>query len=186
ALIEAGVEILEEEGNNALSLRKVARKVGVSHAAPYRHFENKELLIAAIADEGYAKLEEKMNSVTTEFSDDSSVQIIELGWAYIHFAIENPNHLRVMFTDFSESCTLETGDSFALLVNSIIAGQEANDVVAGDTVQLALALWATVHGLSTLLIENKIPAVNSGTVSAEEVARASLLTIFNGLRKKIT
>ena len=184
ALIEAGVEILEEEGNSALSLRKVARKVGVSHAAPYRHFANKEILIAAIADEGYQKLEEQMKEAAAQFPDGSNAQLIELGWAYIQFALENPNHLRVMFTDFSKACELETGNSFDLLVQTIKAGQEANDVVAGDAMPLALTLWATVHGLATLLIENKIPAVSLGIISAEDVARACLQTSYEGLRKK--
>ena len=184
ALIEAGVEILEEEGNSAISLRKVARKVGVSHAAPYRHFENKELLIAAIAEEGYGKLEEKMKGAIDNFPGDSRVQLIELGWAYIQFALENPNHLRVMFTDFSEACELETTSTFDVLVQAIMAGQEANEVVAGDAMSLALTLWSTVHGLSTLLIENKIPPVSSGAVSAEVVARASLQTAYDGMRKE--
>ena len=184
ALIEAGVEILAQGGENALSLRKVARKVGVSHAAPYRHFASKEILIAAIADEGYQKLEEQMEAAIATPSDEASTQLMELGWAYIQFALENPNHLRVMFNDFSESCKLETGNSFSLLVDAIKRGQEANDVVAGDATQLALALWATVHGLSILLIENKIPQVTLDQIGAEEVARACIQTSYEGLRKK--
>ena len=184
ALIEAGVEILVQEGEKALSLRKVARKVGVSHAAPYRHFASKEILIAAIADEGYQKLEKQMKEAIVQFPDDAGVQLIELGWAYIQFALENPDHLRIMFSDFSESCQLETGNSFSLLVNAIERGQEANDVVVGDALQLALALWAIVHGLSILLIENKIPPVSSGEIGAEEVARACLQTSYEGLKKK--
>ena len=184
ALIEAGVEILAQEGENALSLRKVARKVGVSHAAPYRHFENKEALIAAIADEGYQKLEEQMKEAIAQFPDGSNIQLIELGWAYIRFALENPNHLRVMFTDFSEACALETGNTFILLMNTLKAGQKAGVIVSGDLPQMALAVWATVHGLAILLIENKIPAVSLGAVSAEEVARACIQTSFDGLRKK--
>ncbi len=184
ALIEAGVEILGQEGDNALSLRKVARKVGVSHAAPYRHFANKEILIAAIAEEGYQKLEKQMKEAIAEFPDDSRIQLIELGWAYIQFALENPNHLRVMFTDFSEACDLETKSTFDLLVQTIKAGQEANEVLAGDAMPLALTLWSTVHGLATLLIENKIPAVTLGAISAEEVARTCLQVSYDGLMKK--
>ena len=184
ALIEAGLEILTQEGENALSLRKVARKVGVSHAAPYRHFANKEILIAAIADEGYQKLEAQMKEAIAQFPDDSSVQLIELGWAYIQFALENPSHLRVMFTDFSEACELETESTFDLLVQTIKVGQETNDVVAGDAMPLALTLWSVVHGLSIFLIENKIPPVTSGAISAEEVARACLQVAYGGVRKK--
>ena len=184
ALIKAGVEILEQEGDGALSLRKVARKVGVSHAAPYRHFANKELLLAAIAEEGFRKLEKKMNEAIAEFQGDSRDQLTDLGWAYIQFSIENPNHLRVMFTDFSEACELETGNTFDLLVQTIRIGQDANDIVTGDLMPLALTLWSTVHGLAVLLIENRIPAVTLGAITAEEVARSCLQIAYDGLRKK--
>ena len=184
ALIEAGLEILSQEGENKLSLRKVARAVGVSHAAPYRHFANKEALIAAIAEEGYQKLEKRMKDALAQFPSDSGSQLIELGCAYVKFALENPNQLRVMFTDFSEDCELETGDTFILLVDTIKKGQDADYIAAGDVIQFALTLWATVHGLSILLIENKIPQVTLGATSAEEVARACIISSLNGVMKK--
>ncbi len=181
ALINAGLEILAQEGINALSLRKVARRAGVSHAAPYRHFADKEALIAAIAEEGYQKLAQQMEQAAAQFPDKPHTQFLETGWAYVQFALENPDHLRVMFGGFSENCALDTGSSFDLLVNAIQADQEAGSIAPGDPLQLALAVWSMVHGLAILLIENKVSPVTQGMITAEQVVRACILTLYDGL-----
>src|SRR5438552_2670358 len=75
ALIQAGLELLAESGAAALDLRKVARKAGVSHAAPYRHFADKQALIAAINTEGYRRLAERIRQGLREVSDDAFAQL---------------------------------------------------------------------------------------------------------------
>jgi len=183
SLINAGLVILAKEGVNALSLRKAARRAGVSHAAPYRHFADKEALIAAIAEEGYQKLAQRMGQAAAQFPGEPHTQLLETGWAYIQFALENPNHLRVMFGSFSENCELDTGSSFDLLVNTIQAGQEAGTIAPGDPLQLAMTAWSVVHGLAILLIEDKVPPVTQKTIRAEQVARACIQTLYDGLRR---
>ncbi len=184
ALIEAGLEILEQEGSRALSLRKAARKAGVSHTAPYRHFANKEALIAAIAEEGYRELEARMRqALAAAPPDDYRSRLTALGWAYIQFALEHPHHLRVMFGDFPETCQPDAGDSFTLLVQTIAAGQAAQAIVPGDPLQFALSLWATVHGLATLLAEHKIPAIVLNGRNTEEFAKACLQIPYDGLMR---
>src|SRR5512133_2982244 len=87
ALIQAGVEILAKDGLHGLSLRNVARKAGVSHAAPYAHFSDKQALIAAISTEGYKLLYDQLDTAILAFAGDVHQQLIEIAWTYVQFAI---------------------------------------------------------------------------------------------------
>ena len=95
ALISAGVAILSSEGASAVSLRKVAREAGVSHAAPYRHFADKEALMVAIAEEGFHKLAQELEKAFVRFPthpNDSFGELVEMSMVYLRFAEKNPDH----------------------------------------------------------------------------------------------
>src|SRR6516225_9375031 len=96
ALVQAGIEILHEEGVHALTLRAVARRAGVSHAAPYRHFADKEALLAAIAEDGYRRLISELADVLADEHASARQLMTEAGKRYVHFVLENPDHVRVM------------------------------------------------------------------------------------------
>ena len=98
ALIKAGVGILSREGVAGLSLRKVAQKAGVSHAAPYAHFSDKQALIAAISTEGHKKIHEKITQAMEEHPDDPLRQFIETARAYVVFGLDEPDHFRITFS----------------------------------------------------------------------------------------
>src|SRR5579885_1357404 len=89
-LIQAGVELLAEEGAQELDLRKVARRAGVSHAAPYRHFADKQALIAAVTEEGFRLLAEEIQVALREVSDEPFEQLLGIARAYVHFAKAHP------------------------------------------------------------------------------------------------
>ncbi|MBI3152701.1 MAG: TetR/AcrR family transcriptional regulator, partial [Chloroflexi bacterium] len=88
ALIKAGVEILAKDGVSGLSLRKVAMRAGVSHAAPYSHFADKQALIAAISTEGFRQLYERVSGVAEEYKSQPQKQLVEAAWAYVQFALD--------------------------------------------------------------------------------------------------
>ncbi len=186
ALIQAGLEILSAEGVAALSLRKVARKAGVSHTAPYNHFANKEALIGAIAAEGFRRLTQSMASAIALFPDNPRQQLLEAGWGYVHFALENPDYLRVMFSDGGGEVILmrsnrERVTSFGLLLNTIQACQASGDIAAGDPLQLAFATWSAVHGTAVLLVNIPLPPEIEENMSIEQLARANIQRLFDGL-----
>ena len=97
ALIQSGLQILAEESIQALSLRKVARLAGVSEAAPYRHFKDKEALLAAIAEQGFIQLSERLEAVEAQFAEQADKLFYQSCRTYIDFALENPHAMRMMF-----------------------------------------------------------------------------------------
>lgn len=183
-LISSGLEILSREGIESLSLRMVAKAAGVSHAAPYRHFNNKEALIAAIAEEGFKKLSDSIIQAASLFPGNPELQFKEAGWGYISFALENPEHLKVMFGSFSDGCELDKGTSFDSLIELIRNCQNAGMIRDEDPLILALTTWSTVHGLSLIFINNQMPETEmSGNSQFQEgLARKIIDTLFNGLQ----
>src|SRR5258708_35966535 len=101
ALIQAGLELLAEGGAEALDLRKVARRAGVSHAAPYRHFADKQALIAAITEEGFHWLAERIQATLREVPDEPFEQLLGVALAYVRFAQAHPWLMREIFSGFS-------------------------------------------------------------------------------------
>jgi len=92
ALINAGIAILAEEGAGALSLRKVARRAGVSHAAPYAHFADKQTLIAAIAADGHRQIYDCLTAVIKDDAGDVQSLFLHDVWAYVQFGLDSPAH----------------------------------------------------------------------------------------------
>lgn len=187
SLIEAALELItEKQDAKTLSLREVARRVGVSHAAPYRHFADKEALLAAVAEEGFHLLLSYLRDAMAQVSSDPVRRLQASGVGYVRFAIAHPSHYRVMFSALQADCLdypglQESGDqAFAVMVNEITAGQAAGRMKAGDPQQLAWISWSLVHGLAMLLIERQLPLADEQDI----VALTELATQFSmeGLR----
>ena len=162
ALIEAGLEILSKEGVSGLSLRKVARKAGVSHSAPYAHFADKQALIAAISTEGYRLLYETMKEIQEEFANEPSRQLVEVAWAYTRFAQTDPAQFKVTFSnavarekDYPALVEM-TGNCFNQVVRIVEAGQKAGILAPSAPETMAVSIWSVVHGFASLLIEGQI------------------------------
>jgi AcrR family transcriptional regulator len=148
-LLIAARSILEEEGLAALSLRAVARRAGVSHAAPYRHFPNHEALLAELAIEGFVDLKLALQKASSGGGpiDD---RIAKIGAAYMRFVAQRPALVRLMFGP-----QLPNREIFPELA----AAADAIAEEIGATLQdpaLGLAVWAAVHGLAVLILENVI------------------------------
>ena len=162
ALIEAGAEILSKEGVSGLSLRKVAGRAGVSHAAPYAHFTDKQALIAAISTDGYRKLYEKLVFLVKRYEADPLRRFVELAWTYVEFARSDPDHFKVTFSSVLEkekdypAFVEMTRKNFELLVGIVEACQVAGVLKPGPADLLAVSVWSLVHGFASLLIEGQI------------------------------
>jgi AcrR family transcriptional regulator len=176
ALIKAGTEILASEGLGGLSLRKVAKQAGVSHAAPYSHFRDKQALIAAISTEGFKQLHSQIESVKEIYQADPETLLVETAWAYVQFALNAPDRFKLMFSSVLEK-EKEYPDfveisrkNFRQLVEIVEICQGAEILKSGDSDLIALSLWGTVHGFISLLLE--------GQISHTVLEKASLKDIF--------
>jgi len=162
ALIKAGVEILAKDGVIGLSLRKVAARAGVSHTAPYSHFVDKQALIAAISTEGFRQLYERMSAVAEEYKTKPSMQLMEVGWAYVQFALDDRDRFKVMFSGILEKEKIypefvtESQRNFQLVKMVVEANQAAGVLRSGPSDLVALSAWAIIHGFSMLLLEGQI------------------------------
>ncbi len=162
ALISAGVEILAREGVGGLSLRKVAKQAGVSHAAPYAHFADKQALIAAISTEGFKQLYSQIEAVKQTYQANPETLLIEVAWAYVQFALNEPDRFKLMFSSVLEKEKdypdfVETSQKdFRQLVEIVEICQQAEIVKKGAADLIALSLWGTVHGFVSLLLEGQI------------------------------
>jgi AcrR family transcriptional regulator len=163
ALIEAALELVSEKDVDSVSLREVARRVGVSHTAPYRHFDDKDSLLAAIAQEGFQMLHQALAVVSEQTSIDPLKRLQDIGVAYVDFALKHSTHYRLMFSAYGTTSAQQHPEleqsatqAFMVLVNSIKMGQQEGVIRLDDTEQLALAAWSMTHGLAMLLMDGQI------------------------------
>ena len=163
ALIRAGVEILAEQGVGGLSLRQVALRAGVSHAAPYAHFADKQSLIAAISTDGFQRLYEKLADAANANRADPRQQLLETANAYLEFAADDPARFKVMFSGILEQekdypeFVEASQTNYELVVEIVQTCQAAGVLPPGPAERTAISIWATVHGLAALALERQIP-----------------------------
>ena len=180
ALIQAGVEILAREGLGGLSLRKVAKQAGVSHAAPYSHFKDKQALIAAISTEGFKELHIQIESVFAAHKDRPESLLVETSWAYLQFALNEPDRFKLMFSsvlekekDYPDFVEISR-ENFKQVVEVVEICQQGNILKAGIANLTAVSVWATVHGLAMLLLEGQISSAVLEQNSLREILLHSL------------
>ncbi len=186
ALIDGALALINEKKDaRTLSLREVARRAGVSNAAPYRHFADKDALLAALAEKGFRMLTDFLRD-GVDSVEDPLLGLQASGVAYVRFAIAHPSYYRVMFSAFQpgESTCPELSEagqaSFAVLVEAIVAAQAAGKAKSGDPQQLAWVAWALVHGLAMLIIERQLPLMDDASVTTfAEFATQSLMAGFH-------
>jgi AcrR family transcriptional regulator len=151
ALLRAAADMLREGGPAAITLREAARRAGVSPTAPYRHFAEKEALLAALATDGFRDLGKALAAATSE----KSAGLNRAGEAYVRFALANPARFRLMF-GHGVSSMPEHPELMAAALQTFeaLTGMVARN--GGDKLA-AIKAWSQVHGLADLLIERMIP-----------------------------
>ena len=160
ALLDEALRTIQKDGVEALTLRTIGVRLGVSRTALYRHFADKRALLSVVATEGFRLLRERL----IEAWGSGGVSGFDaMGVAYVRFAMANRSHYRVMFGGVvdnaprDEDLTREGTAAFNALVNAIVALQKEGEVRKEDPVQLARFIWAAVHGISMLIIDGQLP-----------------------------
>ena len=155
ALLARAEETLSQEGAGELSLRELARQVGVSHAAPRRHFPDKRALLDALAEDGFERLgrdlREAMGAAGPRFED----RLLAFAQAYVAFATRHAALLELMFAgkhrpDASEELRRAADSAFEAPLGLVLAGQRAGAVVAGDPERVGIVAFAALQGIAVL------------------------------------
>ncbi|MEU9467361.1 TetR/AcrR family transcriptional regulator [Streptomyces avermitilis] len=173
-LIEAGVDLVTEEGAHALSLREIARRAGVSHGAPRRYFPTHLELLSAIARRGFAELAERATAAVGDGGAGPRAQLASLGRAYLDFALGSRGMYELMFRhDLLESDRLGLRDTslplFGVLVDLVGRARPGADArtVAGS-------LWANLHGIAQLWGWGSLQLATGGAVDFTPLLRTAL------------
>jgi len=181
-LLDTALSLIVERGNYSFTMRELARKAQVTHNAPYRHFSDKDVLLAALAEEGFQAMTRALMEACGETCGSDPAEWLKcLGQAVVRFALKNPSHYRLMFgdvlgegrRDFSELAKASEG-TFTLLVQAITVCKEAGLLREGPSInELAIGAWALVHGLSSLIL--------AGHLRPQEEATTHLLEQLSGM-----
>ena len=177
ALVDAAVAILREEGLDALTLRAVAGRVGVSQTAPYRHFVDRRALVAAVAERGFARLQATMLERIQAVEPGTRLGLKQVALAYIQFGVNNPAEYRVMFgPEVAKTDDLpELRDTGRGVLGFVAEGirqlQGAGLIGPGDPWLMASATWATLHGLVMLILDGQTKGIADVEQLVEESTR---------------
>jgi AcrR family transcriptional regulator len=165
ALLEQAERTVRERGVQALSLRELARDVGVSHGAPRRHFPDRQALLDALAEAGFARLGAELRSALDGAGEEFEARLQATAAAYVRFATRDAALLELMFAGKhrEESGTLhEAADrAFALMLERIEQGQAEGAIEPGERERVGFVLFATIQGIAAL--------VTAGMVRAEQL-----------------
>jgi AcrR family transcriptional regulator len=184
ALLEQAERTLSEEGVAGLSLRELAREVGVSHAAPRRHFQDKQALLDALAEHGFERLGEATQAAVDGAGRSFRKRLTVLARAYVHFATEHAALLELMFAakhqEGASGDLHEAGErAFSTPLNLIAEGQEKGEVARGDTEHVAIVVFAALQGLASLLNVGML-----GDVDVDEIVGETVDRLLTGLRPR--
>ncbi len=189
ALTDAAVDIIKQYGKNGLTLRAVAQAAQVSRTAPYRHFKNKEAILAAVAEEGFRELAIRLDSIAAEETDVLE-RIFRQAHAYVSYARDNPARFAVMFGFNLQSYLLypslqRTATAAVMcLFQSVEACQEAGIVKTGDQIEIAFGAWMPIHGFAVLLINGLVPFTIDSEEDLARLVRDYSLSYLEGMSQR--
>ncbi|MFI6340598.1 TetR/AcrR family transcriptional regulator [Streptomyces sp. NPDC050535] len=168
ALLTRAEETLREKGPAALSLRELARDLGVSHAAPSRHFKDKQALLDALGQVGFERLGETLTASQEAVGEPFADRLGALARAYVGFATGNAELLDLMFSikhdpEASEALVRASRNMSTLAIRLIGEGQRRGEVRPGPVDSIALPLFTTLHGFASIAASGPLPSQTPDT-----------------------
>ena len=184
ALLAEAAAMIAEGGAASLTMRAIGQRLGISRAAPYRHFADKTALLVAVAANGFHRLGARLQATVAGASPSSVGRLRRIGEEYVRFALENPAHYRLMYG--KEALTREdlrelreaAEALFEQFVSVIRAHQRSGLIKRQDPRAQAYVAWSAVHGLASLVIEGQI----HGTDNIDGLIRQTTRTVLDGMR----
>jgi AcrR family transcriptional regulator len=183
-LLSTATQIIAEKGAEGITLRELARRSGVSRTALYRHFSDKSELLAAVAEEGFRRLTDRCRKAGEKSGADPAAALENVFMAYVEFAVENPTHYRLMFGRKILNIVEYPGLMAAAwqLYNELIVlvkeNQRARRIRPGTPADLAHVIWSLAHGLSLLVIDERV----RGAAKGRTLAAFAIRSVLDGIR----
>jgi AcrR family transcriptional regulator len=181
ALLDAAAGLLASHGLENLSLREVARRAGVSHAAPKHHFGDKAGLVASLVAASFSDLATALRRSAR--AGTGAERLRRLGYGYVRWAIRNPERFRLLFRPElrggtrTEEVAAAADAAYELLLDAVEAGQADGSVAPGSAAEVALAAWSAAHGVATLILDGPFRS-RGGSLAAAERAIDRLIDGF--------
>ena len=177
-LLAAAERTLREQGIEALSLRDLARQAGVSHAAPRRHFADRQALLDALAETGFARLGDEVGAAIDDAGQDYPARLRAAATAYVRFAVHDAALMELMFaaknagSPAGQPAGLPEASArlFTAVGDLIGQGQQAGILPPGDPERLRLLLIATVQGIAALITSGRVQAGQIDALVTDAVA----------------
>jgi AcrR family transcriptional regulator len=173
-LLDQALVVLRERGLEALSLRELAREAGVSHAAPRKHFADRDALLEAIAERGFVQLAQHLGEAAAKQPEDFTAALHAVASAYIEFAAAGPGLLDLMFAakvdSTSEAVRTAVANHLETLLRIASCGLDAGAYAAADIERLTLVLSASVQGIGALVTSRRITVAQSEELIDDAIA----------------
>jgi AcrR family transcriptional regulator len=188
ALLQASEQLLAEQGAASLSLRAVAKYAGVSHAAPYRHFRDKAALLRALAQSGFERLTDAIETAAGNASQNPELKLVEAGVAYVRHAVQRPALTQLMFggsvmAEDDVPYQQASAAAFEALLTIIQEGVTAGAFRARDPRELALVAWTSMHGMAMLMMAGLLDSHGHGDEGIDDQVRAIARNVIYGISK---
>jgi AcrR family transcriptional regulator len=185
ALIDEAFKQIEQEGAIALNLSKLAQKIGVSQPAVYRHFPSKQALAISVAQRGFDRLSEALQQATQPAQSDFCEGIKVIASAYVAFALNHTEIARLMFSmkeRITEPALYNASKSAAVpLFKLVEAAKRRNNLRNKDVEKTVRIIWAAIHGLAMLLMDEQMPLVSQSPGELSEHIEATAQALYLGL-----
>lgn len=186
ALIEAALKLIRDHGSDGVTLSEAARMAGVSPAAPYRHFKDRNSLMTAVAEQGFTAFAEVLEKTKTQSASSPMKRLKNIGEAYLDFARRAPEHYAAMFEAgiahaSSPVLARESDRAFNVLRD---AASELHAILPparrAPALMIALHIWSLTHGIASLFLRGDTARRNL-PVTPEELLESGILIYFDGL-----
>jgi AcrR family transcriptional regulator len=189
ALRAAGSALIAERGVEGVSLREISQATGVSHTAAYRHYADKQALLADLAEDGFRQLAAINRQSILATPGGPVAQLMACGRAYVRFGVAQPHVLQLMFSqaipDWAVHPSLQQAseDLARTLADVVSAGQAAGVMRPAPLGEVTLTAWSLVHGLALLLAGRRIPAPVIDEAFIEHMAEQCVALLMHGLAR---
>ncbi len=171
ALVTAALKLVDKKGVYGFTLNEACRIAQVSNAAPYRHFQDKDALLAEVARRGFIEFSQALSLSKNNAPQGSMERLRELGHAYLHFAFEQPAQYQVMFgwrgrsNQFPELDT-EARQAFAQLLTCVKESISSKTILSNNPMISSMIIWSSLHGLVKLILDGVVSPTNALPKSA--------------------